>query len=189
MLDVYPARERAEDFPGVTASWSPTRPPMPPAGRTVAWLPTFDEAETFLAARVEAGDVCLAMGAGDVDQLGRRLVERGRRMSARRCRPASSPTTRSRGSRPSAPAATASSSRARRTAEQLDALLAWAEKHGHEVGVVGSGSNLLVADEGVRGLVMKLDKDLAQIERDGTRLGCGGGARLPPSPRAPRTRA
>ncbi|MFL5817152.1 MAG: UDP-N-acetylmuramate dehydrogenase [Conexibacter sp.] len=65
------------------------------------------------------------------------------------------------------------------TVEQLTMLLAWARDHGHEVGVVGSGSNLLVADEGVRGLVMKLDKDLAQIERDGTRLACGGGARLP----------
>jgi UDP-N-acetylenolpyruvoylglucosamine reductase len=65
------------------------------------------------------------------------------------------------------------------TADQLVALLAWAHANGHEVGVVGSGSNLLVADEGVRGLVMKLDKDLAQIERDGMRLVCGGGARLP----------
>jgi UDP-N-acetylmuramate dehydrogenase len=65
------------------------------------------------------------------------------------------------------------------TADQLVALLAWAHANGHEVGVVGSGSNLLVADAGVRGLVMKLDKDLAQIERDGTRLVCGGGARLP----------
>jgi UDP-N-acetylmuramate dehydrogenase len=65
------------------------------------------------------------------------------------------------------------------TLEQLVELLAWAAAHGHETGVVGSGSNLLVADEGVRGLVMKLDKDLAQIERDGTRLRCGGGARLP----------
>lgn len=63
--------------------------------------------------------------------------------------------------------------------EQLVALLAWAAEQGHQTGVVGSGSNLLVADEGVRGLVMKLDKDLAQIERDGTRLRCGGGARLP----------
>jgi len=63
--------------------------------------------------------------------------------------------------------------------DQLTALLAWAEQQGHEVGVVGSGSNLLVADDGVRGLVMKLDKDLAQIERDGDRLACGGGARLP----------
>ncbi|MBS1870617.1 MAG: UDP-N-acetylmuramate dehydrogenase [Actinobacteria bacterium] len=65
------------------------------------------------------------------------------------------------------------------SAQQLVELLAWARAHGHEVGVVGSGSNLLVADEGVRGLVMKLDKDLAQIERDGTHLRCGGGARLP----------
>jgi len=65
------------------------------------------------------------------------------------------------------------------SAQQLVELLAWARAHGHQVGVVGSGSNLLVADEGVRGLVMKLDKDLAQIERDGTRLRCGGGARLP----------
>jgi UDP-N-acetylenolpyruvoylglucosamine reductase len=65
------------------------------------------------------------------------------------------------------------------TVEQLVALLAWARQNGHEVGVVGSGSNLLVADTGVRGLVMKLDKDLAQIERDGTQLACGGGARLP----------
>jgi UDP-N-acetylenolpyruvoylglucosamine reductase len=63
--------------------------------------------------------------------------------------------------------------------QQLVKLLDWARSEGHEVGVVGSGSNLLVADEGVRGLVMKLDKDLAQIERDGTRLRCGGGARLP----------
>lgn len=65
------------------------------------------------------------------------------------------------------------------TVEQLVSLLAWAREQGHEVGVVGSGSNLLVADEGVRGLVMKLDKDLAQIDRDGTTLTCGGGARLP----------
>ncbi len=65
------------------------------------------------------------------------------------------------------------------TADQLVALLKWASEQGHEVGVVGSGSNLLVADDGVRGLVMKLDKDLAQIERDGTHLRCGGGARLP----------
>ncbi len=65
------------------------------------------------------------------------------------------------------------------SAEQLVALIAWATDAGLEVGVVGSGSNLLVADDGVRGLVMKLDRDLAQIERDGTRLLCGGGARLP----------
>lgn len=63
--------------------------------------------------------------------------------------------------------------------EELVELLAWAEAEGHPVELVGSGSNLLVADDGVPGLVMKLDGELTAIERDGTRLVCGGGARLP----------
>lgn len=65
------------------------------------------------------------------------------------------------------------------TPERLAELLAWADSEGVEVGVIGSGSNLLVADAGFRGLVMKLDGALASIERDGRRLVCGGGARLP----------
>jgi UDP-N-acetylmuramate dehydrogenase len=63
--------------------------------------------------------------------------------------------------------------------EDLVALLAWAEKASVPVGVVGSGSNLLVADDGFRGLAMKLGGTLTEIERDGTHLRCGGGARLP----------
>jgi len=65
------------------------------------------------------------------------------------------------------------------TEERLRELLAWAASAGLAVGVVGSGSNLLVADEGVRGLVIKLDAELARIELEGTRMRCGGGARLP----------
>jgi len=62
---------------------------------------------------------------------------------------------------------------------RLTELLAWSEAAGIEVGVVGSGSNLLIADEGFRGLVIKLDGGLASIECEGTRLLCGAGARLP----------
>jgi UDP-N-acetylenolpyruvoylglucosamine reductase len=65
------------------------------------------------------------------------------------------------------------------TIAELERLLGWAAGAKLEVGVVGSGSNLLVADEGVRGLVLKLDRQLSQIEQDGDRLECGGGARLP----------
>ena len=65
------------------------------------------------------------------------------------------------------------------TVAELEAMLAWAGTQGVEVGVVGSGSNLLVADAGVRGLVLKLDHKLTQITVDGTRIECGGGARLP----------
>jgi UDP-N-acetylenolpyruvoylglucosamine reductase len=62
---------------------------------------------------------------------------------------------------------------------RLAELLAWADRDEIAVGVVGSGSNLLIADAGFRGLVMKLDGSLATIEQDGERLLCGGGARLP----------
>jgi UDP-N-acetylenolpyruvoylglucosamine reductase len=63
--------------------------------------------------------------------------------------------------------------------KQLLELLAWAAAEGVAVSVVGSGSNLLVADDGVSGLVVKLDRDLAAITVDGQRMLCGGGARLP----------
>jgi len=62
---------------------------------------------------------------------------------------------------------------------ELTALLSWAAGEGVEVGVVGSGSNLLVADEGFPGLAIKLDGELAALQRDGSRLLAGGGARLP----------
>jgi UDP-N-acetylmuramate dehydrogenase len=65
------------------------------------------------------------------------------------------------------------------TEERLVELLAYAEREGAAVGVVGSGSNLLVSDDGFRGLVLKLDGDLARIERDGERLLCGADVRLP----------
>jgi UDP-N-acetylenolpyruvoylglucosamine reductase len=63
--------------------------------------------------------------------------------------------------------------------DRLAELLVWARQEEVQVGVVGSGSNLLIADEGFRGLVVKLDGSLAEIEQDGQRLLCGGGARLP----------
>jgi UDP-N-acetylenolpyruvoylglucosamine reductase len=65
------------------------------------------------------------------------------------------------------------------TLHELERLIAWSASEGLEVGVIGSGSNLLVADVGVRGLVLKLDKELSTIELEGTRIICGGGARLP----------
>ncbi len=65
------------------------------------------------------------------------------------------------------------------TLADLQSALAWAVDAGLAVGVVGSGSNLLVSDAGFRGLVIKLEGDLAGIDHDGERLVCGGGARLP----------
>jgi UDP-N-acetylmuramate--alanine ligase len=74
VLDVYRARERPEDFPGVDGKLIADAAADAAHGRTVAWLPSFDDAEQFLRANLRGGDVCLAMGAGDVDRLGRGLV-------------------------------------------------------------------------------------------------------------------
>lgn len=74
VLDVYPARERTEDFPGVTGRLVAAAAADAGDGRPVAWLPGFDAAERHLRAALRAGDVCVMLGAGDVDGLGRRLV-------------------------------------------------------------------------------------------------------------------
>jgi UDP-N-acetylenolpyruvoylglucosamine reductase len=65
------------------------------------------------------------------------------------------------------------------TEAEVVELLAWAEREGLAIGVVGSGSNLLVSDDGFRGLVMKLAGDLTRVEREGETVVAGGGARLP----------
>jgi UDP-N-acetylmuramate--alanine ligase len=74
VLDVYPARERAEDFPGVDGRVIAAAAADASGGRPVAWLPGFAEAEAYLRATLRDGDLCLVMGAGDVDQLARGLV-------------------------------------------------------------------------------------------------------------------
>ncbi|MGH2996616.1 MAG: UDP-N-acetylmuramate dehydrogenase, partial [Gaiellaceae bacterium] len=62
--------------------------------------------------------------------------------------------------------------------EELVQLLSWAEERGMPAAPVGLGSNLLVADQGVRGLALKLTGGLGSAEaRDGLLVG-GGGAPL-----------
>jgi len=75
VLDVYAARERREEHPGVSGLLIAEAAADAAGGRPVYWLPTFAEAEPVVGQILEEGDVCLVMGAGDVDGLGRRLVQ------------------------------------------------------------------------------------------------------------------
>jgi UDP-N-acetylmuramate--alanine ligase len=75
VLDVYPARERAEDHPSVTGLLVAQAAADAGQGRPVYWLPAFADAEPVLRELLGADDLCIVMGAGDVDQLARRLVE------------------------------------------------------------------------------------------------------------------
>ncbi|HUR85833.1 MAG TPA: UDP-N-acetylmuramate--L-alanine ligase [Solirubrobacteraceae bacterium] len=74
VLDVYPAREVASDFPGVSGLLVAEAAADAAGGRPVAWAPGFDEAERVLTSWLRDGDVCVVMGAGDVDALARRLA-------------------------------------------------------------------------------------------------------------------
>ena len=62
------------------------------------------------------------------------------------------------------------------TLAELEEALAWAHERDLPIATVGLGSNLLAADEGVEGLVLKLAGELAAIRVDETTLVAGGGA-------------
>lgn len=61
--------------------------------------------------------------------------------------------------------------------DRLQAVRRIAHAYDLPVVVLGNGSNLLVADAGVRGLVVRLTGDLADVEEEGGLLHCGGGMR------------
>jgi UDP-N-acetylmuramate--alanine ligase len=75
VLDVYPARERAEDFPGVTGLLVAGAAADAARGRPVWWLPRIDDAARMLRGELTEGDLLLTLGAGDVDALAKELVE------------------------------------------------------------------------------------------------------------------
>jgi len=69
IVDIYPARERAEDFPGVSGLLVAQATADAAGGRPVWWLPSMDAAADRLQALLGEGDVLLTLGAGDVDRL------------------------------------------------------------------------------------------------------------------------
>jgi UDP-N-acetylmuramate--alanine ligase len=69
VLDVYPARERPEDFPGVSGWLVAAAAADAAGGRPVYWVPRMEEAERLLRDELRARDVVVTLGAGDVDRL------------------------------------------------------------------------------------------------------------------------
>jgi UDP-N-acetylmuramate--alanine ligase len=74
VLDVYRAREDPADFPGVSGLLVAEAAADAADGRPVAWMPGFDDAERWLRGELREGDLLLTLGAGDVDELGRRIL-------------------------------------------------------------------------------------------------------------------
>ena len=79
VLDVYPARERAADFPGVSGLLLAEATVDAAPGKPTYWLPERRSAVAVVGSLARAGDLVVVMGAGDVDELGRALVAGGQR--------------------------------------------------------------------------------------------------------------
>jgi UDP-N-acetylmuramate--alanine ligase len=73
VADVYPARERADDFPGVSGLLVAQATADSANGRPVWWLPGLDQATDMLAAELSERDLLVTLGAGDVDRVAREL--------------------------------------------------------------------------------------------------------------------
>ena len=65
-----------------------------------------------------------------------------------------------------------------RTEEALARVLAAASAEARPLAILGMGSNILVADEGFPGYVLRLEGDFLKVEVEGERLTAGGGAAL-----------
>ena len=65
-----------------------------------------------------------------------------------------------------------------RSAEEINAMFAEAGAYNLPVTVIGHGSNLLVLDGGIRGLVIRVERNMREIRREGNRLIAQAGAML-----------
>lgn len=62
--------------------------------------------------------------------------------------------------------------------KEMPVVLRLAKKHQVPVTVIGNGSNLLVSDRGIRGLVIEIGNRMDEIVVEGTRIRAGAGALL-----------
>ena len=74
ILDVYPARELADDFPGVSSQSIVEHASRLLGEDAVSGVGGLDAAAAALEAELQEGDLCVLMGAGDVGSLGKRLA-------------------------------------------------------------------------------------------------------------------
>jgi UDP-N-acetylmuramate dehydrogenase len=75
-----------------------------------------------------------------------------------------------------------------RSADELRKVAGWLFQHNIPFEILGQGSNVLIADAGIRGVVIKIGKGLDRFSFDGTRLVAEAGTGLPHLARAAATK-
>jgi UDP-N-acetylmuramate--alanine ligase len=74
VVDIYPAREDAADYPGVTGYLVARAAAEAARGRPVYWVPRMDDAAAALGGLLGDGDVLVTLGAGNVDTVAAALT-------------------------------------------------------------------------------------------------------------------
>ncbi len=62
--------------------------------------------------------------------------------------------------------------------EEVCAVISWAKKNGIPYLIIGNGSNMLVSDKGIRGLVIEIGKNFADVRCEGEKIYAQAGALL-----------
>ena len=187
LAEIYPASEKP--IPGVTSQ--ALAEAIRARGQAVEYVPEVDRLATVVKAALEPGDTVLFLGAGDITRAARILAAglRANRAAAtsriyagltrlltpgtvlRRDEPMSKHTTFRVGGPAEFYVEPVSES-------DLGKLLAYCTEHQVPCRIVGRGSNLLVRDGGIRGVVVCLAAHFAGIQIQGRQVRCGAGARL-----------
>jgi UDP-N-acetylmuramate--alanine ligase len=76
VLEIYATRERPGEYPGVSGALIAKAAEDAGDGGTALWMPDIAAAERYLKEELCAGDLCVTLGSGDVDELAWRLLGR-----------------------------------------------------------------------------------------------------------------
>lgn len=194
LTDIYAASERA--IPGVDGSRLAEA--IRATGQPVDYRPTLEGVREAVRQEMKPGDLMLFLGAGDITQAAHELaadLERAAHVEAledsaqlswaKALRSMLSPKTLIRTDEPLARRTTL---RVGGSADcyvepanegDLQRIMQYCRDEGVPVRILGRGSNLLVRDGGVRGVVIHLAQPaFCGLEVDGVRIKCGAGARL-----------
>lgn len=194
LTEIYPAGERP--IPGVTGS--ALAKALGESGQAVRFERDFERLAAALVDGCREGDVILTMGAGDIYRVAEQVVERLRRGSQTEVTRA----VRAQGVESDLRSLMSSGARVRRgepmakhtslrvggPAEywveprdegDLARVLHYCHVRGIPVTVVGRGTNLLVRDGGIDGVVIHLDgEEFTKVWVEGQRIFARAGARL-----------
>lgn len=65
-----------------------------------------------------------------------------------------------------------------RTIEELKSIIEFSKDKNIKLTIIGNGSNILVSDEGIKGIVLKIEIDIFELNMQETKLKVGSGVKL-----------